>query len=145
MKRTLVEQMEILVRAWSSKVVQYGRELPPHQLLPLLHSRSALWLQFGVSAGLLRLTARSICARNILSSAGGVVSNHFFSFLCLTNKAIRNGSVQPDAERRSSLDTEGQSALDWQERLAFKSKVQLQNTLEGSKQAAIQLQLYRYK
>lgn len=41
------------------------------------------------------------------------------------------------------VPAEGQSALDWQ-RLAFKSKVQLQNTSEGLKQAAIQHQLHRY-
>lgn len=70
----------------------------------------------------------------------------FLSFLCLTNEAMCDRSFQLDAERKSSHDAnQGAECLRLTERLACKSKVQIRNTLESLKQAAIQHQLYRYK
>lgn len=103
----------------SQEAVRRGRELPPRRLLSsLLHSCSALWLQLEVSSGPGCGWLHGLFALRIIPEfSGGVVSIHFLSFLCLTNKAIpRRRHPSPDAETGEgarTIPTEGQSALDW--------------------------------
>lgn len=77
-------------------------------------------------------------------SAG--VSRQSILLISVLNEQSNPRRRTADAEIRSSHDTDrGAECLRLTERLAFKSKVQLQNTSEGSKQAAIQHQLHRYE